>query len=232
MELKQFYNILPLLNLGLWVGRIFLHNRFYSVSSMQLSSKVFLILIVETSLRPHQKCLATPIGVATHRLGTNGLTDEVSDLSPYLSRLHFIQCQLANVLVHKNRRKYNVITQAMALKAHLTSPSCYRYLQSLDCLCLPRVIMLQQLYSKIGLESDFTTLLKQLRADFCSKERSLILHMDEIHINSNVAYTGGRILGYYLESNKPIKTVFAIKASSLYRKWSQVIRTLLFKFSW
>ena len=86
----------------------------------------------------------------------------------------------------------------MALKAHLTSPSCYRYLQSLDCLCLPHVKTLQQLYSKIGLESDFTTLLKQLTADFCSKVRNLILHMDEIHVNSNVAYTGGRILGYSL----------------------------------
>ena len=157
---------------------------------------------------------------------TDPLTDDVSDLSPYLSRLHFIQCQLANVLVHKNKRKYNVITQAMALKAHLTSPSCYRYLQSLDCLCLPHVKTLQQLYSKIGLESDFTTLLMQLTADFCSKERNLILHMDEIHVNSNVAYTGGRILGYSLESDQPIKTVFAIMASSLYRTWSQVIRLI------
>ena len=50
--------------------------------------------------------------------------------------------------------------------------------------------------------------------------------MDEIHVNSNVAYTGGRILGYSLESDKLIKTVFAIMASSLYRKWSQVIRLI------
>ena len=32
---------------------------------------------------------------------TDPLTDDVSDLSPYLSRLHFIQCQLANVLCIK-----------------------------------------------------------------------------------------------------------------------------------
>ena len=50
--------------------------------------------------------------------------------------------------------------------------------------------------------------------------------MDEIHVNSNVAYTGGIILGYSLESGKPIKTVFAIMSSSLYRKWSQVIRLI------
>ena len=87
------------------------------------------------------------------------LIENESDLSS-LSRLHFIQCQLDNILAHKNRRRYNVITQVMALKAHLISPSCYRYLQSLDCLSLPHPKTLQQLYSKIGLENDFTTFQK------------------------------------------------------------------------
>ena len=50
--------------------------------------------------------------------------------------------------------------------------------------------------------------------------------MDEIHVNSTVAYTGGRIVGFSLETDQPIKTVFAIMASSLYRKWSQVVRLL------
>ena len=50
--------------------------------------------------------------------------------------------------------------------------------------------------------------------------------MDEIHVNSTVTYTGGRIIGYSLETDQPIKTVFAIMASSLYTKWSQVVRLL------
>ena len=58
-----------------------------------------------------------------------------------------------------------------------------------DCLSLPHPKTLQQLYSKIGLESDFTTFLKQLTAYFTSKERNLILHMNEVHVNSTVAYT-------------------------------------------
>ena len=147
------------------------------------------------------------------------MTKNYSDLYSSLSRLHLIQCQLDNVLVLKNRRKYNVITQVMALKAHLISPSFYRNLQSLDCISLPHPKTLQQLYSKIGLESDIKTFLKQLTANFTSKERNLILHMDVIHVNSTVAYTGGRIVGYSLESDHPIKTVVAIMASSLYRKW-------------
>ena len=97
------------------------------------------------------------------------MTDDVSNLSSYLSRLHFIQCQLDNVLAHQNRIKYNVITQVMALKALLISPSCYRYLQSLDSLSLPHPKTLQQLYSKIGLESEFTTLVKQLTVDLVQK---------------------------------------------------------------
>ena len=43
-----------------------------------------------------------------------------------------------------------------------------------------------------------------------------MLYMDEIHVSSNIAYTGGRILGYSLESNMLIKPVFATMASSLY----------------
>ena len=174
----------------------------------------------------HVKEASNHLNISISKLDLQLSDQDNSDLSSSLSRLHFIQCQLDNVLVCKNRRKYNVITQVMALKAHLMSPSCYRYLQSLDCLSLPHPKTLQQLYSKIGLESDFTSFLKQLTADFTSKERNLILHMDEIHVTSTVAYTGGRIVGYSLESDKPIKTVFAIMASSLSKKWSQVVRLL------
>ena len=33
----------------------------------------------ETSLRPNKMCFATPIGVATHRLGTNALYTTISE---------------------------------------------------------------------------------------------------------------------------------------------------------
>ena len=84
------------------------------------------------------------------------MTDDGSEHILYLSHLQFIECQLKNVLVHKNMLRYNVITQVMALKAHLISPACYRCLQSLDCLSLPHPQTLQKFYSKFGLESDFS----------------------------------------------------------------------------
>ena len=89
--------------------------------------------------------------------------------------LQFIQCQLDNSLVHKNSRRYNVITQVMALKSHLISPACYKYLQSLDCLTLPHPKTLQQLFSKFGLESDYSTFLIKATSEFNQKERNLIL---------------------------------------------------------
>ena len=49
-----------------------------------------------------------------------------------------------NLFIPKNRRRYNLITQILAIKTHLISPSCYSYLQNLDCLTLPHVNTLDQ----------------------------------------------------------------------------------------
>ena len=35
-----------------------------------------------------------------------------------------------------NHRRYNVVAQVLALKAHVLSPSCYRYLQALNCISI------------------------------------------------------------------------------------------------
>ena len=51
-----------------------------------------------------------------------------------LSRLQFIICQLENLDASKTRRRYNILTLVLSLKAQLISSGCYRYLQSLDCL--------------------------------------------------------------------------------------------------
>ena len=47
------------------------------------------------------------------------------DTSSHINRLQFILCQLENAFVPKNRRKYNILTQVVALKSHLISPICY-----------------------------------------------------------------------------------------------------------
>ena len=53
---------------------------------------------------------------------------------PKIYRLQFINCQLENSLIPKNRRRYNILTQILELKTHLIAPTCYKYLQRMSCL--------------------------------------------------------------------------------------------------
>ena len=59
----------------------------------------------------------------------DGKSDDDLVLCPEVSRLQFVLCQLRNILVPKKRRRYNVLTQILALKTHLISPASYHYLQ-------------------------------------------------------------------------------------------------------
>ena len=88
---------------------------------------------------------------------TSGMDSEDShspESHAILDRLQFISRQLENSAVPKKRRRYNIITQVVSLKAHLTSPICYNYLQSLDCLSLPHHRNLQKLYTNYGIDDD------------------------------------------------------------------------------
>ena len=149
---------------------------------------------------------------------------ELAD-SPEISRLQFIQCQLENSLVPKNRRRYNILTQVLALKTHLITPACYKYLQQLPCLSLPHFNTLEKLYSSFGLESEFYPFLKQATHSFSEAEKHTI-QMDEIHVKSDISYKGSKKYGSSLSPEDPIKTVFAIMVSSLHKNWSTIVRLL------
>ena len=47
----------------------------------------------------------------------------------------------------------------------------------------------------------------QATSEFSEEEKNLILQLDEIHVKSNVDFKGGKIFGYSLQPNHPIKTV-------------------------
>ena len=194
---------------------------------------------------PSAKTIASDISIATNQVrkairkleseeveSTVTSNDNNFENELILSRHQFILCQLENLLAPKNRRRYNVITQVIALKSHLLSPACYNYLQSLGCLTLPHYHTLQKLYSSLGLDSEFMTYLKEATCHFSLQEKNVILQMDEIHIKSESSYKGGQIINPPLEANNPTKSVFAIMASSLHKKWSSIIRLLpIFKTS-
>ena len=143
-----------------------------------------------------------------------------------VSRLQFVLCQLRNSIVPKNRRRYNVLTQILSLKTHLISPASYQYLQSISCISLPHSNTLQKLYSSFGLENEFFTFLKQYTQSFSLEQRHVIIQMDEIHVKSDISFKGGKLFASNFDPENPTKTVFAIMVSSLYKKWSCIVRLL------
>ena len=94
----------------------------------------------------------------------------------------------------------------------------------MSCLSLPHHSTLQKLYSSFGLENEFFTFLKQATQSFSLEQRRVIFQMDEIHVKSDISYKGSKILCSNLDPDIPTKTVFAIMVSSLYKKWSSIVR--------
>ena len=156
-------------------------------------------------------------------------TKSDDELIPYpeVSRLQFIICQLRNSLVPINRRRYNVLTQILFLKTHLISPVSYIPVSSEYVLFIfPQPNTLQKLYSSFGLENRFFTYLKQATQSFSLEQRHVIFQMDEIHVKSDISYKGGKIICSNIDPDNPTKTVFAIMVSSMYKKWSSIVRLL------
>ena len=147
-------------------------------------------------------------------------------------------CQLENLKVSKNSRKYNVLTLVLSLKAQLISSGYYRDLQSLECLSLPHPSTLRKLYSNIGLDTNFIEYLKVACQDFSKFKKHVLLQLDEIHVKSDYSYKGGKIFGSpFINPNsnhpekissesEPAKTVLAFQVSSLFTKWSEIVRLL------
>ena len=50
--------------------------------------------------------------------------------------------------------------------------------------------------------------------------------MDEIHVKSDISYKGGKLFASNFDPDNPKNTVFAIMMSSLYKKWSCIVRLL------
>ena len=153
-------------------------------------------------------------------------SDETGFHCSDLPRLQFILGQLENVGIYTKRRRYNVITQILAIKTHLVSPASYKFLQSSECISFPHVHTLEKLYSSFGLENDFCTYLSQVTSTFSSQEKNVIVQMDEIHVKSDISYKGGKIFGPNISPENPTRTVFAIMVSCLHKKWSCISRLI------
>ena len=141
--------------------------------------------------------------------------------------------------VSKNNRQYNVLTLVLSLKTELISSSCYRYLQPLESLSLPHLFTLRRLYSNISLDINYIYYLKVASQDFNKFKKHVLLQLDEIHVRSDYAYKGGNIFGFsfiktdstnpennYSSESDPAKTVLAFQVTSIFTKWSEIVRLL------
>ena len=221
-------------------------NCFLSTNSFANGQNISIIINSITDIRQIQSIIYELSSKYTSQTNNNGhkyhihrakdyIIEAISDLeqndgvemhSSDLEKLQFIICQLGNTIISKNRRRYNVITQIMAIKTHLISPAGYRYLQGLDCLSLPHLHILDKLFSSFGLDNDFCAYLRLATSSFTHQERNVIIQMDEIHIKSEISYKGEEVYGLNLNTEVPTRTVFAVMVSSLHQKWSCISRLI------
>ena len=122
------------------------------------------------------------------------------------------------MLIFTRREGDTLLLQILAIKAHLGSPASYKFLQCSECVSFPHVHTLEKLYSSFGLENDFCTYLCQVTSSFTFQEKNVIVQMDEIHVEFDISYKGGKIFGPNLSPDNPTRTVFAIMVSTLHKK--------------
>ena len=213
--------------------RAFIHNTQIPLSISKIIDVRQITLLIEEISNYSSDDIELAVRIATTyvsqsiaKLESNTEESSTRTQSQLLPRLQFIHCQLENALLPKTRRKYNVVTTILSLKCELISPAAYRYMHSLECISLPHHSTLRRLSDNIGLENDFISQLRQLTSGFNYQQRHVSLHMDEIHLKAEYSYKGGNIIGSSNIANQPAKTILGFMVSSLYTKWSTIVRLL------
>ena len=79
--------------------------------------------------------------------------------------------------------------------------------------------------NNLGIDGDYFRILNEITSKFSDRERHVILQMDGVHIRSDVAYKGGKILALDIP-NDPATTIFSLMVSSLMRKFSTIVRLI------
>ena len=111
-------------------------------------------------------------------------------------------------------------------------------MQSLECISLPHPSTLRRLHSNIGIDRSFIDYLRVACQDFNEFKKHVLLQLDEIHVRSDYTYKGGKIFGSsFIQTNSshpennffesdPANTVLAFQVTSLFTKWSEIVRLL------
>ena len=83
----------------------------------------------------------------------------------------------------------------------------------------------KQFMSALNISEIFREFLIKSTAKFTKQQRQLVLNIDEVYVQSDFSYKGGKIFGSS-SSNVEVaaKTVLAFMVTSLFEKWSEIVR--------
>ena len=188
---------------------------------------------VSSSVNPvkkHVENAIMEISSAINKLepNNNSITEHETGNTDFMRiRLNFLLDQLKYLSLVKYSRRFSILTQVFCLKLQGISPASYRLIQSSNCLILPHERNLLRIRNSIGLQSEYTKIIKEIATTFKHLERHVILQMDEVHIRSDAAYKGGRVIGLIDNPEDPPMTVFSIMISSLAARFSTILRLSL-----
>lgn len=149
-------------------------------------------------------------------------------------KIGFLLEQLSLAIQSKHSRKYSSDILACGSMWKATSPALYNQILREGLLTLPTVSWLKKLTESMpmsfGLTDGIKSYLKLRIKNLSSRERKVILAFDEIYVNQQVEFCGGRFFGLQTENHanedptkNPCKTVLCFHISSLFSPFEDIV---------
>jgi hypothetical protein len=135
-------------------------------------------------------------------------------------------------LMFSQQKKYSCDTLLWAFKVFSSSSTAYNLIRS-SMLTLPSMSYLRKLASVFNMECGVNTenshqaYLRQKCQQMKPEERTVILMVDEIHVNSQISYKGGKLEGSAYNAAKAQATTTQVFMISSYRSKSKDIAAII-----
>ena len=149
---------------------------------------------------------------------------EQSDNEKVYSKLSFLLEQFHLITMRKPNYSSELLSLSYLLFNH--SASAYRFVQDSDCLTLPSARHLQRLSSNMSASMCDDSLISYLKLksdQLTTKEKLVIVNIDEIHSSKKLEFSGGQCFGIECHSNAIARTVCTVLIKSICTKYQEVI---------
>jgi hypothetical protein len=143
--------------------------------------------------------------------------------------LKFITEQLRLKACSKERYRYSVTTMILASIMHSISPHAYKFLRNSGQLILPHPKTIKCICNKLLTDptleerNSFCSYAKTIYKYLKEDEKTMILLMDEIHVQPYLDYKGGNIVGKASNSNSLANTAYVFMISSVKSAFKEVV---------